>query len=158
MKTLIKTLLILLSANAGAAEIYRYGNSYGSEPFYGEINKILIYSPMAQKQKDSVEYEKLKQDLKNSVENERMETVAWQQLELQRQVETAKRASYNAKLETDKKIANYDRAWTLMKFKHSREYEILKDVKDQDNEMLDDIAWQSIQMRDDITWHQSEIK
>ena len=87
-----------------------------------------------------------------------METTAWQQLELQRQVATAKQAHYNAKLETDQKIANYDRAWAIMEFKHSREYEILKDIKDQDNEMLDDIAWQAIQMRDDITWHQSEIK
>ena len=158
MKTLIKTLLIFLSANAGADEIYRCGNSYGPEPCYGEINKILIYNPMAQEQKDLFEYNKLEQDLKDSVENERLQTAAWQQLELQRQVELAKQAYYNAKLETDKKIANHDRAWTLMEFKHSREYEILKDIKDQDNEMLDDIAWQAIQMRDDITWHQSDIK
>ena len=157
MKTIITTLLLIfLLGNAGAEEIYRCVNSYGPEPCYGEINKILIYNPMTQDQKDLAEYAKLKRDLKDSVENERLNTIDWQQL--QRKIETAIGAYINSKLVTDRRFANYHRAEAIMQFKHSREYPIWKAVKDQDNQMLDDIAWQSIQMRDDIPWHQSGIK
>ena len=159
MKTLITTLLVFLSGSVGADTIvYKCGKSYQSAPCQGEITTILIYTSMTQRQKDHEKYARLEQDLKDTGENTRLETVAWQQLELQRQIETAKQAYLNDKLITLQRITNYRRAEAIMQFKHGRENEIHQYIKDQDNEMLDDIAWQSIQMGDDIVWHQSGIK
>lgn len=144
MKIIFTALLFFLSANVDADTIYRCGNSYQLEPCHGVITKILNYTPMTQEQKNLIEFTRLEQVLKNDIENEKMETIEWQQLELQRQIATANQVYLNAELATKQKLANYDRAWAIMLFKHGRKKEIRKSIKDQEDKILDNMAWQLI--------------
>lgn len=99
---------------------------------------------MNQEQKNLIEFTRLEQVLKNDIENEKMETIEWQQLELQRQIATANQVYLNAELATKQKLANYDRAWAIMLFKHGRKKEIQKSIKDQENKIIDNMVWQLI--------------
>lgn len=153
MKTIMLSLLLFFSGTTIAETVYRCDNTYSRQPCYGQVNKILYYTPASQEQIDNAEIAVLQRELENNIEHNQLQSLEWQEFRMQQQAAMDQHLQDLNRLYAYLERSEIKRAQALLNFKHGREYEIRKEVKDRDNNLLDNYTWQSIINAEDSIWH-----